>query len=438
MIADVGFADVVSGWQEDALAMAHLVEHEYPDFNQLQRQALADGVALPPSSLRALLRETVAELPPPSPDPAAAASSSCASSSGFTRVDSTLADAGWSLSHLPDCVLLSIFSHLDAPTLTSVTCASTEFACLLAHADDLWRSLVDRRFEPVRWALPAGALTPGGAHETWRELYLARSTPGAPTSWRNLAVADHCTDDSCWLVLGEGVYDVTEFMHRHPGMAASLKLFGGTDATEVRAPTRGCVACLYALSHVLSLSTFELLTTPPSSADDFSALLSAQAFADVPHSPLAHHFMRTLQVPGLSLPSEAPPRLLSAEHAPTWSLLAQQGSGAAAGAAAHLSETLANVTNVIGTNVGVPTRLHDGVASGVARLRGLKAYLVPEGGLKAYLGAEGGVSWGAPWKSERWRKSWEGRSWEDWRMALPENTVEGFLDEAERAQPWAL
>ena len=70
------------------------------------------------------------------------------------------------------------------------------------------------------------------------------------------------------------MYDVTEFMHQHPGMASALKLFGGDDATA--------------------------------------------AFREVPHSSLAHRLMRSLEVPGLSLPPEDfPPRLEQAEPPPS-------------------------------------------------------------------------------------------------------------------------
>jgi hypothetical protein len=59
------------------------------------------------------------------------------------------------------------------------------------------------------------------------------------------------------------VYDVTTFMHHHPGMAASLLLFGGVDASE--------------------------------------------PFAEVYHSRQARGLMRGLAVPGLSLRREGLP-----------------------------------------------------------------------------------------------------------------------------------
>ena len=57
-------------------------------------------------------------------------------------------------------------------------------------------------------------------------------------------------------------------MHAHPGMATSLRLFGGSDATD--------------------------------------------AFADVSHSPLAHRFMRTLEV--LRLPPQPLPAHMARLH----------------------------------------------------------------------------------------------------------------------------
>ena len=46
-------------------------------------------------------------------------------------------------------------------------------------------------------------------------------------------VRRHCTAESCWLVVGAGVYDVTAFLPRHPAGAQSiLRNSGGRDCTE--------------------------------------------------------------------------------------------------------------------------------------------------------------------------------------------------------------
>ena len=68
------------------------------------------------------------------------------------------------------------------------------------------------------------------------------------------------------------VYDVTTFMHRHPGMPDALRLFGGDDATA--------------------------------------------AFDEVPHSALALRFMHSLAVPGLRLAQEGRPLRLPAPELP--------------------------------------------------------------------------------------------------------------------------
>ena len=265
----ISAVEVAEEWLTDARAMAHLTQRgEQLDWLAIQRRALENGENLPPSALRALLREeshtTVAKKASDAAPRSPSHSSTSTDSSLAARCD-VLAKANISLSNIPDCVLLCILGFLDAPTLSSMACASSEFAALVSSNDGLWCSLVQRRFRGVSWALPAEALTPT-AGCTWRALYIVLSTPG-PDCWRTLAVAPHASDDSCWIVIGDGIYDVTDFMHRHPGMAASLRLFGGTDATD--------------------------------------------AFAEVPHSPLAHHYMRSLQVPGLYLPPECPPPLLA-------------------------------------------------------------------------------------------------------------------------------
>jgi cytochrome b involved in lipid metabolism len=41
-------------------------------------------------------------------------------------------------------------------------------------------------------------------------------------------VANHNTRESCWIVIDSKVYDVTSFLHQHPGGAAILLRQGGT------------------------------------------------------------------------------------------------------------------------------------------------------------------------------------------------------------------
>lgn len=44
-------------------------------------------------------------------------------------------------------------------------------------------------------------------------------------------VAQHCSEADCWVILAEGVFDVTEFIHHHPGSKELILQFAGGDAT---------------------------------------------------------------------------------------------------------------------------------------------------------------------------------------------------------------
>lgn len=269
---------------------------EATDFVALQQDAQRDGINLPPSTLRAMLTRQLAIASASGASSSGGAGTaagadghagaaaepgapSTASDAAVDRMDlcealggTAAPDGERSLAHLPDCVLLSVLALLDAPALARIAVVSREFAALVAANDDLWCALVARRYEPVRWALPAASLTPASEGETWRAVYARLSLPGEG-HWRCLAAAPHATQQSCWIVIDGAIYDVTTFMHRHPGMAASLQLFGGTDATA--------------------------------------------AFEEVPHSEFAHRYMRTLTVPGLELPAEDfPPRFAAADASP--------------------------------------------------------------------------------------------------------------------------
>jgi len=45
-------------------------------------------------------------------------------------------------------------------------------------------------------------------------------------------LAKHNTDSDCWVLVGDEVYDVTNFLKDHPGGKKAIMLFAGKDATE--------------------------------------------------------------------------------------------------------------------------------------------------------------------------------------------------------------
>ncbi|CAL1547216.1 unnamed protein product [Lymnaea stagnalis] len=45
-------------------------------------------------------------------------------------------------------------------------------------------------------------------------------------------VADHCSSESCWMVINNRVYDVTRFLRIHPGGDDIMLEYGGHDATS--------------------------------------------------------------------------------------------------------------------------------------------------------------------------------------------------------------
>ena len=45
-------------------------------------------------------------------------------------------------------------------------------------------------------------------------------------------VAKHTTINNCWVIINDNVYDVTEFLKKHPGGAKIILAHAGRDATE--------------------------------------------------------------------------------------------------------------------------------------------------------------------------------------------------------------
>jgi L-lactate dehydrogenase (cytochrome) len=47
-----------------------------------------------------------------------------------------------------------------------------------------------------------------------------------------LEVEKHRTRRSCWTIIGQTVYDITDFLDKHPGGASVLLQYAGNDATK--------------------------------------------------------------------------------------------------------------------------------------------------------------------------------------------------------------
>jgi len=45
-------------------------------------------------------------------------------------------------------------------------------------------------------------------------------------------VATHCTVESCWMIIFDRVYDLTDFIEYHPGGYEIMLEYAGTDATN--------------------------------------------------------------------------------------------------------------------------------------------------------------------------------------------------------------
>ena len=64
-------------------------------------------------------------------------------------------------------------------------------------------------------------------------------------------VAEHCTQDDCWIIIDGKVYDVTSYIPRHPG-GAMIYVKAGGDCTHLfvayHTSPRARYACLFSLN----------------------------------------------------------------------------------------------------------------------------------------------------------------------------------------------
>ena len=85
-------------------------------------------------------------------------------------------------------------------------------------------------------------------------------------------VAKHNTDADCWIIIHNKVYDVTKFLHDHPGGPESILEFKGRDATAACVARRArrvsrvgrslaCPPPLTPLSH--TAPALRMRATPP-------------------------------------------------------------------------------------------------------------------------------------------------------------------------------
>ena len=73
-----------------------------------------------------------------------------------------------------------------------------------------------------------------GAESVWKDRYqFVKAQEGSDAQKISLAeVKLHNTSEDCWTIVGDGVYDVTSFVSRHPAGSSAIKEMCGTNASE--------------------------------------------------------------------------------------------------------------------------------------------------------------------------------------------------------------
>jgi len=120
---------------------------------------------------------------------------------------------------LPQEIMVHILAYLDVPQLLEVS--------NVCHA---WYKYTQSQ---QLWKYHCSQLTTSpmsnneifGPFTNWQLLYQQKCLCVA-------TVSRHNSRDDAWIIIGHNVYDITKFMHQHPGGEDLLLQFAGKDATE--------------------------------------------------------------------------------------------------------------------------------------------------------------------------------------------------------------
>jgi len=116
---------------------------------------------------------------------------------------------------------------LDLVTLTSMTTSST----WLMDKVIAFPKLLSQQLTAA--SLVAAGLGSSSSSSSWSnsETALEETYPSLGVAYKMIDVARHCYPESCWIVIDDVVYDVTEFISQHPGGSEIILEHAGSDAT---------------------------------------------------------------------------------------------------------------------------------------------------------------------------------------------------------------
>ena len=163
---------------------------------------------------KALLGEVETATPPPSPPP----SSIICAHNGDSRSDERFLC-------LPLEVMVDVLVRAGMPRAPLALAACSRSLGATLNSDATWHMLFDATYHPVveRFFRADTDLTTPATAQTWRAFTL-----GFAESWVTTALARH---QACVIVIDERAYDVSHFIHEHPGEPQLLLAAAGRDAT---------------------------------------------------------------------------------------------------------------------------------------------------------------------------------------------------------------
>lgn len=147
-------------------------------------------------------------------------------------------DSSFSLHNLPVDIIINLVGYLNTSEIVKLMAVSKRMKFDL-QSDTIWEQLWLQTYGSMWKTKTMKKLREdkgifwdplnncGHPQQGWYTFYITFEA-----CWADWLLAGYCTNERCVVVLNSSIYDLTSFVHEHPGSSETLTEMAGCDATE--------------------------------------------------------------------------------------------------------------------------------------------------------------------------------------------------------------